>query len=506
MIIALLIIALGLASALLLMGRAAPPAAPPAPLVTAPARDINAVTIAWAADGSLATQMRRLDDGTWVARWTLGAAQGSWPVIPSRVAGALGLLAKVQGTTLATAETQGEPVGIELAGPAGTTTLTAAKRPFGGVGAVIRPAQGALPALAADVDGQLIQVFQRQDVMAWRDLSVFPGDLSQTARIYLPPPTPAPTEGVVINGPDAGASSTGASTTGGPTQNGPSQNGPSENGPSHGPTLLQRVGSRWALLQPVRVPADRAQIEGYIALLKKLRIARFPAEQPGWAGAKDGDFNQLITLETDRRNPDASGPGSTWTIRHSLELGPFAGEQSTLARASVSIIKDGKTEYLWGPTILMVEAATDAELIRPAEAFVNRIAARAVPADIRGLRLVHGSKAYAAQRSLEDWNDPAGKPVTLLKRDALRGIISLLAETPASRVHLGASVPPPDASENTWTVDLLGAGGTPPLDSVRVWKVESSGELWANQGPLTLVYTGEPAAAWDGWIKALSVP
>jgi hypothetical protein len=474
MIAILLVVALALAGALFFVGRPKPPAAPPVPLITLPPRDITSLELTWAADGSLMSRMHRLDDGLWVANWKVGDVVGSWPVIPSRIAGALTLLSKVEGTPSDAVETLGDPVRIVLAGGGNSTTLSAAKRAFGGVGSVVRPPDGTHPALAADVDGQLIQVFQRQDVMAWRDLSVFPGDLSQTARIFLNPPLH------VVAGVQP-----------------PAQ-------PADLPiavrTRLQRVGSRWSLIEPANVPADRAQIEGFIALLKKLRIAKFPTEQPGWVGGRDADFTQSIVLETDRRNPDASGNGERWTIRHELELGPFAGEQSTLARASVSLIKDGRTEYLWGPTIIMVDAATDVELMRPAEAFSTRIAARAVAADIRGVLVATGNKSYTARRSLEDWKDSQDQNIPLIERDAIKGIITLLTETPASRVVLGSvETPPADAA----TVELNGAGG-PPLDTIKLWQPEGTNELFAQSGQLTLIYTGEPVGAWNAWLGTLA--
>jgi hypothetical protein len=474
MIIALLVIALALAGALFFVGRPKPPAAPPVPLISTSPRDITSLELTWAVDGSLMSRMHRLDDGMWVAHWKVGDVSGSWPAIPSRVAGALTLLSKVQGTPSDSVETLGDPVRIVLGDQSSSTTLSAAKRAFGGVGSVVRPAAGTQPALAADVDGQLIQVFQRQDVMAWRDLSVFPGDLSQTARIFLNPPERA---GAALQAPLQ------------PTDL-----------PIAVRTRLQRVGSRWSLIEPANAPADRAQIEGFIGLLKKLRIAKFPTEQPGWVGGKDSDFTQSIVLETDRRNPDASGTAERWTIRHELELGPFAGEQSTLARASVSRIKDGKSEYLWGPTIIMIDGATGEELMRPAEAFSTRIAARAVTADIRGILVAIQGKSYTAKRLLEDWKDSKDQNVELIERDAIKGIITLLTETPASRVVLGSvDAPPPDAA----TVELNGAGG-PPLDTIKLWQPQGSNELFAQSGQLTLIYTGEPVGGWNAWLATLA--
>ncbi|HRJ51089.1 MAG TPA: hypothetical protein PKU91_11165, partial [Phycisphaerales bacterium] len=63
-----------------------------------PPGEVTELTIRWSVDGAAAARLGRAPDGTWVMRWRSGDSEGSWPVIGSRVSGAIGLLAKVRGS------------------------------------------------------------------------------------------------------------------------------------------------------------------------------------------------------------------------------------------------------------------------------------------------------------------------------------------------------------------------------------------------------------------------
>ncbi len=472
-IVTLLILASLLAGAVYWMGRTSAIVSPPAALVEIDPAKVTSVEVRWAGDGSIASTVSRAADGTWVMRWRSGDASGTWPVIGSRVAGAIKLLTAVKGTAETSVEALGDPVWITLRSPDSSVTIEAAKRSFGGRGVLVRRADapsasspqgsavspadgrrggGVNSALAAEVDGELVQVFQRADILAWRDLSLFAAETSQTARIALQS--------------------------------------------ADGATRLQRVGGRWGVMEPMQVRADRAAIEGFLAALKKLRIARFPGDQPGWTGAADDPFAESIIIESDRKLPDGDA-SSRWVLRQRLDLAPFAGDESMLARATVSIERAGKApEVLWGPTLVVVDKATARDVLRPAESFASRLATSVVTADVRRLTVASGDRTLTATRSIDEWLREPGGTMTLVERDGIRSIIDLLTAGLAMRIERASdeSVPPGAGVR----VELLGAAG-PPLDSAMVF-VRGSGdtrELVVRSESVNRIHGADAAAVWE---------
>lgn len=464
-IIAAVIIAALLGGLLVWLGRPAAPVAPPVPLLGIPVADIRSVDIRWSQDGTIACSITRAADGTWVMHWQAGGAMGSWPAIASRVAGAMNLLGKVQGVPSAAAETLGDPVWITVKSGGKEVKLKAAKRSFGGIGVVERPGEGTAALLAGEVDAQLVQVFGRQDVLAWRDLSVFPADVTQVSRVEI-------------------------SAT----------NGDGEN------TLLQRVGSRWAIQEPHQARADRSQVEGWLAALKKLRIGKFPTEQPGYTPLTDEQFTQWIVIKTDRNTPDGDAASRSVLVQEFF-LGPFAGDQALIAKAQVSILRPNDPsrsapEILWGPTMIVVDQATATDVLRPPAAFASRIASRAVAADVRRIELGNTGRPLDATRKLDQWFI-GGSQVPLVQRDALRSIIDLLTSTNALRVEFESDLNKPES----WTsVTLSGAEG-PPLDAVIVFP-QTNGqqrELVVQSGSTLFVFSADAAAAWEESLKHLDL-
>lgn len=466
-IVAALLVAALLAGALLWVGNPKGPTRPPAPLVTLRPADVRGIDLRWAEDGSIAASLRPAVDGVWVLRWKAGAAEGAWPAITSRVTGALGLLAKVQGVPGAGEAGLGDPVWLTLRGDATEVALRASKKAFGGLGVV---AQVGGEGLAGDVDGQLVQVFGRQDVMAWRDLSAFPLDMSQASRVEI-----------------HRAGEGGAATA----------------------VRLARVGSRWGLVEPVAARAEAVQVAGFLEALKKLRVAKFPTEQQGYVPPEDSVFAEGLLIETDRNTPDGDA-SSRWIVRQRLRFGPFAGDQATLAKATVSVLrpsKDGlQEEILWGPTVILVDKATAEDVLRPAESFAARVATAAVAADVRGLRIDLGARSIELARSLDQWSIN-GTNLDLASRDAVRSLVDLITGTPALRVELADSfAPTSDAATVT-----LGAGDGPPLDAVKVMVrttqtgTDTREELVIENAHARFIYSAESLQKWQEALARLGL-
>lgn len=459
----MLVVAALLAGVVYLVGRPGPAPAVEVAMMDLDAPSIDRIELRWSADGSLGATVARSADGTWVMQWRAGAARGTWPVLGSRVMAAIRLLGDVGGFSQAQQEEMGEPVWITLRAGDRTVELAAAKRSFGGRGVVVRTAgDGGAANLAADVDGELVQVFQRPDVLAWRDMSVFPADMTGASRVEM------------ITA--AGASPGDAGTA---------------------MTRLARVGGRWAMSSPARARADVAQVEGMLTALKKLRVARFPDDQSGWTPPATSEPPRRIVIETDRRTPDA-GPDGRWVLRQELVVRAGAGPEDdvAVAEATVSIVRpSGPAEILWGPTLIMIDAATLNEVMRPAESFASRLATPVVAADVRMVEVAGGGEGFKATRRIDRWDDADGNELSLAQRDAVRTIIELLTSEPAVHVELAPVEPPPT---DAVTIRLGGADG-PPLAEVRCWiRPGQAGlkSLLIHSEGVTRVYSPDATARW----------
>ncbi len=475
-ILILLCVAAVLAGAILWLGRPTAPATPPSPLLDLDPLKVDRIELKWSADATLAAEVTRSPQGTWIMHWRAGDSSGDWPAISSRLAGAFKLLAKITADPRASLETAGDPAWITLHTPESVFKLRAAKRSFGGRGVIIRDPppitdKASLPPAAADVEGQLVQIFQRNDVLAWRDMTLFPLELADASRFE-------------ITTPDA-------------------------------PTLrAARISARWGLTAPVSAPADPAQAAGLLAALKKLRITRFADDAAlAWKQVPDDQLKGLLIIETDHRTPDGD-PKSRWTLRQELRLGPPAGaaDDQLLASAQVSITRpDQPAQILWGPTPIIVDGPTARDVLRPAGSFISRLATTTVAADVRRLTLTSDRGEFSARRSLDTWLAPDGAELSLIQREAIRAIIEFLTTTTADRVEFQPpaqpSPTPTTPTTPTPTRITLSAPDGPPLDEVLAALLPTDDpakqQLAITSGPITRFYSGDAANTWSQSLELL---
>ncbi|MCC6426386.1 MAG: hypothetical protein IT435_06155 [Phycisphaerales bacterium] len=467
-IIVVVCLAIALAGAVLWMGKGAAPTAPAEPILGGidPLK-VNRIDVAWSADGSLAAQVVRDASGTWIMKWTAGASEGTWPVISSRVAGAVRLLSQVRASAGGSADLMGEPVAVTVHAGGVGIAMRAARRSFGGRGILVREMDLGQPPMIADVDAELVQVFGRADVLAWRDMSVFPAEVADAGRIQMDSP--------------GGAEGAAASAR------------------------LSRAGSRWGIMAPAIAPADKVQVDGLLAALKQLRIVRVADDATlNWSRVPDDQLKGRIVIETDRRVPDGDA-ASRWVLRQELRLGPPTGasDEQVMGSAEMAIVRaDGRVEPLWGPTPLVLDAATARSVVRPAEAMIDRHATGVVAADIRGMRIGVEESGIEVRRSLDVWNRGDGSELTLIQREAVRTIIELLTMRSADRVEF---VDAGDAKGER--VALMGVDG-PPLDEVfvsRRMRGEQEEMLIASGrgGRVVRVYGVDTAGTWVEAVERL---
>jgi len=294
----------------------------------------------------------------------------------------------------------------------------------------VRDAAGPMVAIAPASTGA---VFAAEGVLSWRDRSLLGPDAGAAWRLEL-------------------------------------------DGPA-GRLALQRVGTRWALVEPIAAPADDAACAAAVAALSGLEASRLLPVDADIGADLDAPAVPTFTTRTLVRAPDDRGEVRERTLRRTVRIGGFADP----ARASVFVAAARSWENDEGPTAAItavVPAAAIAAVNADPAAYVSRVALRVPEADITAITLTPESGAPTIfTRTLDGWTRDGARAAPVDDR-ALAALRTLLTTTRATTVLLtepeaatyGPTITISAGPGEAGTLRLGLAAGKPILATPQVWR------------------------------------
>lgn len=323
-----------------------------------------------------------------------------WPANASRVRAAIRLLCELEvesprdDVIPANATSTSVALSTSELGPKGTVLVRIAEGSVAGRTNVVRTGIG-----TASAESNFAQAFAMSDLSLWREPLVFslaPQDWSR----------------LEITGKDAAI-------------------------------VMSRVGRAWALQKPILAGADPAAVETSVKALSGAAIVRFVEKPAPDVVASLENPAAIITTEFERRE-QIGDTVHRCAIVQELRVGPPAdvGGTTFLCRAFAwsRDLNTNATSTLWGPAVVVLEAAALTSLASDPASYVSRVSLRAPQADVFHVSISDLTEPGAAPRvyarATNGWR-PAGE-VTIATDEArnLQLLLTLLGEERAARVSL----------------------------------------------------------------------
>lgn len=263
---------------------------------------------------------------------------------------------------------------------------------------------------------------------------------------------------------------------------------------------LSKVGSRWALQEPVPAPAEPEVIKRLLSTLEGLRAVRFVDDAPGTPPTQAGFDTPLAQIIVERDDPGAEGRAAG-TNRREIVIGAAADAGGRELFATV----DG------GNSAVIVASESLSKLRTDAEPWIALAASGVASADIGAIHYQpvaapSTSPAPAApgvtaptspppqatlySRDLDGWSEtrPDGSKVKQSSDRAgqIAALLAFVNATPARSVTL--SEPPGYAPAGTLT---LRSGTSEPLEELAVARAAQAG-IVLKTGRVFRVYPQPP--------------
>lgn len=228
-----------------------------------------------------------------------------------------------------------------------------------------------------------------------------------------------------------------------------------------GTVLLGRVAGRWGLQAPVVAPADQRAVERLIGQLAASEIVRFLDDST----VEELDVHlrppvAVVSAETDRRVP-VGEEFVRRTERRELRIGrPADIAEKTLFATIGGRSADGAARAL----PVTVERGALESISMDAATYLARTSARAVPADVGGVRLLVGEREVReVVRTVDGWmdasDDGARTPLTSEGSSGVGALLTLLCETPADVATIEPEGRAGAGAESVLTIQLLALDG-----------------------------------------------
>jgi len=247
---------------------------------------------------------------------------------------------------------------------------------------------------------------------------------------------------------------------------------------------LSKVGSRWALQEPVPAPAEPEVIKRLLSTLEGLRAVRFVDDAPGTPPTQAGFDTPLAQIIVERDDPGAEGR-SPGTIRREIVIGAAAdaggrelfatvdGGNSAVIVASESLSKLRTDAEPWIALAASGVTSADVGAIHY-QPVTTPNATPAAPAPGAPVPTSPPALATLFSRDLDGWSEtrPDGSKVKQSsdRADQIAALLAFVNATPARSVTL--SEPPGYALAGTLT---LRSGASDPLEELTVARAAQPG-------------------------------
>lgn len=411
--------------------------------------------------------------------WLLRTAPGgpAWPIEPARVRGLLRIIADADATPAPDGQVSTLLCTLTLVAADGAQRSIEVRRPVVGGGAVvrIRDGDGEVSRMAA---GDLVSAVRAESVASWRVAHAFPD-------------APAQATGLTLN--------------------------------KDAKTLaMSRADRRWHITHPFGEQAETDAAGALLARCGRLSAARMldtPIEEhAGWITAP----RAALVLQRDVRVATVDGEIERFTLSQELLVGPAAAEPErvlAVSRATLAPAGGGAGALVWGPLLLTLRAedfdalgvdalpytratglalsaadAGEVHLRRPALGETPAGAPRPpAPGDLSPPGGAPASQG-ALVRTIGGWQRHsimhAGTPLDSRGAAEAGALLTLLCDTPADRLSLGA----PEGATLVCALAVRSVGGQLAAHA-QVLRLDDPGGVMigVRAGAVTRLFGGEPA-------------
>ncbi|MBN8597967.1 MAG: hypothetical protein J0L78_09865 [Planctomycetes bacterium] len=345
--------------------------------------------------GGQSVRLSRVD-----ARWIFqaGSSQGStaWPAEPSRIQGLLRLLQEARAADGAGA--MPTAIFLTLARETGAPLrLAVDPLSLGGRTSIARLGPDGRVEAVASMDEQFGRALDPLAIESWRSKDL----------LFWPPEATS-----------AFASNTASATV-----------------------ELAKLSGAWMMNEPLRTKADAAAVEGALLLLSKSSVERFlPASD-------DQNWNEPVRIL--RFASRSNAPGARRDIEQTIEVGSALDAGTRLVRISA---RDAEAQAtLFGPEVAIVSNSLLEAIPAVPDLFISKFCLDLPSADVSSIEFGSSDQNAAFRRSATGTFGPADA--------AIRDLLKLLAETPASQVKLIEK--PADPAPGMLRVRVVGPNAAP---------------------------------------------
>jgi hypothetical protein len=355
-------------------------------------------------DGSVEAVKPGATPGEWLIELKRGDQTSTWPAAANNVRAAFRLLSNIPASRRADAQSAiaADATKVSIDTGAGVP-MTFRLDGHALAGNVLAAAESPIKGAPVWIDASYADMLVRAGPREWRDAQALPG-VADVSRLTL------------VSGPTTIA--------------------------------LGRVQGRWSLRQPIVEPADSDAISRLASGLASIQILDFlDSGPPDAAHTGLSSPTALITLETDRRDPETA-QSRTEAVTITL------GEPSDMSGKGIFALlaRPGLP-----PRTVIVSADPIAAISRDPAAYVARRAVPAPAADVGAVTV--GERHFF--RTVDGWRtapsaDPKSLPLAPPDAEALAGLLKLLTESSADRIAIDPTPP----SQST-VIELKNIGGDP---------------------------------------------
>lgn len=348
------------------------------------------------------------------AEWMLVSSKTSekfesrpWPASASRVRAAIRLLCElsVESPRDDVISAGSKSIGVRLSsstlGPTATAFVQIAEGSVAGRTSIVRVGVGSVSAEAS-----LAQAFGMSDTSLWCEPLVFSLSAQDWSRVE-------------ISGNDSSL-------------------------------VLSRVGRAWAIQKPVLAGADLAAVEKTLRSLGGVQVVRF-VENAEEAVVRSFEApTAVVTTEFERREQSGEKMLRRAVVQE-LRVGAPADVGGTtvlcLASAWSRDLDTNVRTALWGPAVVVVDAAPLAGLASDAGSYVSRVSLRAPVADVFRFSIGDASESGVKPREFsrvaDGWRPLGAVTITPDEARNVQQFLSLVGDERASRVVLKPAEPWP---------------------------------------------------------------